>query len=214
MAIISKNDGKVTVLYAGRVVEIKHFSARRNLSDTLDYTDFQTVDCTSALVYHGRKVDGTGVWGDEYINGRMYKKGDELPIEARFGWLDCSNLFVWRGSPELTPEVDEDATDDKELAEDLIAWRAHHETLDRFAAEQVRKDEEKARLYREEQERNKPVVGKKMKVFKGRKVKPGLEGTVAFISQRTGGVLLKDHDKWRDRNAPGVWVNPEHLKAV
>lgn len=64
----------------------------------------------------------------------------------------------------------------------------------------------------EERERNRPVVGKRMIVMKGRKVPVGSEGTVAYI--KDGDILLKPHDSWRDRKANGVWVRGEYLKAL
>lgn len=85
-------------------------------------------------------------------------------------------------------------------------WKLVQENLRREQAELDR-------IARLEVERNRPVVGKKMIVTKGRKVKVGTCGTVAFIHRNTGSILLKDDDKWQDRSANGVWVNPEYLKA-
>lgn len=62
-------------------------------------------------------------------------------------------------------------------------------------------------------ERNRPVKGKTMIVFKGRKVPIGTTGVVAFVKDN-GSVLLKKPEEWTNRNAPGVWVNPSNLKAV
>lgn len=72
--------------------------------------------------------------------------------------------------------------------------------------------EEELRVFRAEEERNRPVKGKKMEVFKGRKVPVGTRGTVAFV--RDGSVLLKDDAIWQDRSAPGVWVPVGNLRAV
>lgn len=60
---------------------------------------------------------------------------------------------------------------------------------------------------------NKPVTGTKMIVVRGRKVKVGTIGVVAFISNNTGGVLLKDEKVWKDRKANGVWVEPTYLEV-
>lgn len=83
-------------------------------------------------------------------------------------------------------------------------------------ADRVRKEaEEKLRMeISAEKEKNRPVIGKKMTVVRGRKVPKGTVGIVCWISNKTGGVLIKDESVWKDRNAPGVWVNPDYLKAV
>jgi len=99
------------------------------------------------------------------------------------------------------------------MAEDLVAWRELQEKTKREAAAlQAKRDaEEKAR--KEEAERNRPVVGKRMEVFKGRKVPIGTTGTVAYV-HINGGVLLKNDNEWQNRKANGVWVNREHLRLA
>lgn len=101
-----------------------------------------------------------------------------------------------------------DATEEVKLAAAAYEEKVRLEREAKEAAAQAHRQ-----ALRIEEERNRPVVGKKMTVASGRKVKPGTQGTVAFISSATGKVLLKDHDKWQDRQANGVWVDPRHLKA-
>jgi len=64
-----------------------------------------------------------------------------------------------------------------------------------------------------DEEKNRPVPGKKMKVIRGRKVPVGHIGTVAYVHSN-GGVLLKADHEWRDRKANGVWVDRTYLVAV
>ncbi len=92
---------------------------------------------------------------------------------------------------------------------ECIAIKAEH---DRKKEEQRLAHEEQLRLAREEFERNRPVIGKQMRVARGRKVPVGTLGTVAYVHD-SGNVLLKDDASWRDRRASGVWVSPKNLVA-
>lgn len=98
MPITMKHEGgKVEVLHAGRVLEMRTFQANRNMSDTLDYSDYQTVEVTEALVWLGP------VGRPE---GRGY--GAERPLEffEQFAWIDVSNHFAWRSGVFATAAVD------------------------------------------------------------------------------------------------------------
>jgi hypothetical protein len=163
-------------------------------------------------VYMGRRVPEFrehAMW----IGAQCYQPGEEIPLALRFSTVDCSNLFAWRGADHCTVSVDADPNEDAELAEDLKAWE---EERARTAAEaQARADayaakQEAARL---EAQKNAPAKGKKMVVFKGRKVPLGTVGVVAYVSG-SGSVLLKDEANWQDRKADGVWVNAGNLRAV
>lgn len=237
MAIIEtstyNNVLELATLYAGRTVEVRTYEATRNHSDTLDYSDFRTTNVTEALVYIGRRApeytwdrlkaadDSVGhrctshdECRDNYEMGHLCweeKHGwKDLLIQDRFVWVDCTNLFVWRGSPHCAPEVD--AVMEGELAEDYAAWQAYWVEQAAIAHER-QKANEKARLEAQAKaERDRPVKGKKMVVVKGRKVPKGTVGTVAYIHPN-GGVLLKDDARWEDRNAPGTWVDARNLEA-
>lgn len=203
--------GKVTTTYEGRVIEVRTYKATRNLSDTLDYSDYQTVECTDALVYFGRRVPADHK-GYVWLGSKMYNPGVEIPVGERFGTVDCSNHFAWRGSDHRVAEVDADFAANPEMLEDYIAWKAHHEELAREAVVKRAAYEAQEKARKEEEERNRPVVGKKMRVAKGRKVPVGTVGTVAFVS-RSGSVLLKADHEWQDRKAQGIWINGRNLKA-
>lgn len=203
------SDKKVTVKHEGCVIELRTFNARRNMSDTLDYTDFRDVECTEALVYVGRVISAF-----DYAEGKHVER-PALPLE-RFAWVDCSNHFTWRGSDIVTVEVDAfpfGIVKNPEMLEDYGQWMtARDEQEQRRAEAQAAADiAEQARKAQEEKDR--PVKGKRMVVFKGRKVPVGYTGTVAFITA-SGNVLLKKDSEWQDRKADGVWVMKHNLKAV
>lgn len=193
------NPEKDRIEHVGRVLEIKVFDQTRNLSDTLDYSDWQTVECTYALVYRGRRGKN---WPE--------REDRDLAVHERFVWDDCSNLFAWRGEPISTPELDVGPFD-REMIEDYAAYLAYQEDLkarneaDRIAAEEAKREADARR------ERDRPVKGKRMRVKSGRKVPVNTVGVVAFVSDN--GVLLKDPARWQDRRSDGVWVNPEHLES-
>lgn len=92
-------------------------------------------------------------------------------------------------------------------SESLAAFHAHQAEL---VAAQRRRDEAALEKHRET-ERNRPAVGKRMTVCKGRKVPIGTEGTVAYL--RDDSVLLKPDAAWQDRATQGVWVKAHNLKA-
>jgi len=208
---------EVTTLYMGRVVEIRTYVDRRNHSDTLDYSDYRDTNITEALVYVGRRGPKSTYDRLDSVAGRrsswsLETDDVDLEVQARFAWVDCTNLFVWRGSDHREATVDAEAFDNAELVEDFAAWKA-------YVAEQVRLDAERRiasakaeKERREEEERNRPVKGKRMEVFKGRKVPVGTVGIAAFI-HANGGVLLKNEDEWQDRKAQGIWVNTGNLRA-
>jgi hypothetical protein len=194
-----------TTTFIGRVLEVRKVDRRRDHSDTLDYTDFRMTTCTEALVYVGR----------EKPKYDWCKPSETNPIvavapENRFTWVDCTNLFTWRGEGHRTATVDVDWT--PEMAEDFAAYVEYNEVI---AAEQEAKrlaSEAAAKKAADEAEKNRPVLGKQMVVVSGRKVPKGTKGTVAFIHSN-GGVLLKDNAVWQDRKAQGVWVDARNLAA-
>jgi hypothetical protein len=190
-----KASGAVDVSFCGRVVDVIKYKAVRNLSDTLDYSDYRDVECTDAVVYFGRRSPA----------------GDEIPPKDRFGTVDCSNLFTWRGADFIVPEVDANLEADSEMAEDYRAWTAIRDEERRQREQRAAELAAAEQARRAEAERNRPTIGKRMRVCRGRKVPIGTVGTVAYIMN--GRVLLKDDDKWQDRRAQGVWVDARYLCA-
>lgn len=106
-------------------------------------------------------------------------------------------------------EIDFDPTSEIGLVHRALVARLDAEREVRNIRQQLEREAEHAR-----KERNKPVIGKTMKVIRGRKVPKGYIGVVAWISAKTGGVLLKDPQCWQDRTVQGVWVSPEYLEGV
>ena len=132
-----------TIHFLGRVVRTEVVTETRNWSDTMDYTDYRSTKCTYALVYLGRHGIapynhlGRPTTGTSPIPGTPTR---DLAVAERFAWVDCTNLFSWRGCPTLEPQVD---TFDQqllwggpEMLEDLAAWDAAMETLKALAAEE------------------------------------------------------------------------------
>ena len=144
--------------FAGRVVRIMQRSEYRNLSDTLDYSDFQTITATYALVWLGTHgLAGRrerGYVGDlprvDHDSQFRISCGDaarDLAAHEQFGWIDCTNAFVWRGCDELVPRVDEVL--DAGAVAALPVWEAEQKRLDderlaQIAADKVRREAEAA----------------------------------------------------------------------
>ena len=134
---------KQSTHFVGRVVRIQEVTETRNHSDTMDYSDFRSTKCTYALVYLGRH----GVAPSNHT-GRMTTGTEpyscnpprELTVGERFAWVDCTGLFVWRGSPALKPEVDSFDMQllwgGPEMLSDLEAWDAHQDVLRNKATEE------------------------------------------------------------------------------
>lgn len=197
----------VEVTFAGRVLEVVDFNATRNMSDTLDYTDFRTVPCRNALVYRGR-FGRPDAWS---MNER------DLEVHERFTWVDCSNHFTWRGADLVTAEVDADMSADTEMAEDYAAWKAHTELQARIAEvkAKVRKIEEAKRAA--ELERNRPVRGKSMivSVRSGKnKAHNGKVGVVFWVREDRVGLDVTGEKDAKGYAKDPVWVNASQLRAV
>lgn len=207
-----KDNAEIERTNENRVLKIRKYRATRNCSDTLDYSDYREVENTEALVYYGRVVpeapDGY-VWSSS--GPHMLRSGTEVPLNDRFGWVDCTNLFADRNGSYRVPKVDELAMLDGELLEDFENWEAHTAGSAKGRAFKVAELAAERAGQKAQVERNRPVKGKPMVVFKGRKVPIGTTGVVAFISEDR--VLLKQPHEWQDRKANGIWVAAANLKA-
>ena len=67
----------------GIVVSVRTFEAHRNTSDTLDYSDYRTVECVEALVYIGEHNE---LHPDEWQRQRKLSAANEP--HDRFQTLD------------------------------------------------------------------------------------------------------------------------------
>jgi len=207
--------GKVTsveVEYTGRVLKVETYTDRRNHSDTLDYSDWRTTQCTRALVW-------LGTFGRPSVYTTEER---ELAPHEQFRWIDCTNIFVWRGSPEMVPVADVGPDSEPLMLVNFIAYesflKAEAERLAREAAvraEEERKEREKkeaARAKREAKDNALKAAAEALLASapkKGTQVKVGdFVGTVFW----TG--ATKYHGKWSARlgvkqgtrrDAPVVW---------
>lgn len=128
--------------FAGRVIEVERFRDRRNMSDTLDYSDWRTVDCVRALVWLGPVGKP---------NNQYWTTPRPLEFHEQFIWVDCSNHFSDQMGYTLHPEVDADPLKggDPLMWANLLAWRSHQEGLKREAEAQRRAEHERRVLHEE-----------------------------------------------------------------
>lgn len=214
-------DQVTTVNFEGRVVSVDNVTERRNWSDTLDYSDWRMTDCTIATVYLGRygakdaydRYDAATMPRERYealVADKRRSPLVELPAHERFLKVDVTNMWSWRTGKVDAATVDADEATYPELNHDYAEYMAHiaNERKAAEARERAREAALQAARIREEEDR--PVVGKKMIVARGRKVKVGTVGTVAFV--RDGSVLLKPDATWTDRKVGGVWVQAHNLE--
>lgn len=204
------NSGKtLAVKHEGCVIETRKFQANRNMSDTLDYSDWRTVECHEALVYLGRTRNEFS-----YDLGKHVER--PAAVHELFGWIDVSNHFAWRGADLMHAEVDAfpfGVVKNPNMLADYEAWKAdcaeqEKKQIAKFAAHEAAEQARKA-----QEGKDRPERGKRMKVVSGRKVPIGHTGTVAYVI-KNGNVLLKDDSDWQDRKADGVWVMRRHLRAI
>lgn len=202
MAINSYDARKrlVKVEYAGLVVDIRSWNDLRNVSPTLDYSDWRSVQCTAAVVFtYKGSISEAGALLEENIS-------------YCFKHVDISEYRYWNFDHYTRAEIDAPP-------ELLALWeraKAERQRLFELAeAQRAAQREATAAAHRERverEERNRPVVGKRVRVVRGRKVPVGTIGTIAYIHS-SGRVLLKDDSVWQDRSAPGTWVDPNYLEA-
>jgi hypothetical protein len=141
------------LLLRGRVLKVEKTTETRNWSDTMDYSDYRSTQCTWALVYlgtHGvapHERDGRVI---TWLQHGSWETPRDLTIGERFAWVDCTNLFSDRCGYTITPEVDTVgdlliAGGAEDIYEQLAAWEAHHRAaVEARAAEHAKKEAEYA----------------------------------------------------------------------
>jgi len=218
MAITKTDSTSITTetFFRGRVLKVEKTIESRNWSDTLDYTDFRSTECTWALVYigtHGVAPHTRVGRTITYHAPASWETPRDLEAGERFAWVDCTNLFADRNGYRLAAEVD--AMGDLLIAggveniyDQLAAWEAHHKAVrDAHLAEQERiaarrAEEEKIRREREESR----LARKQAKDAIGKAVAEALlpriptKGTVVTVDGFTGKVFWIGVNKYR-----GVW---------
>ena len=104
------NDGSSKQFFIGRVLEVDQVTETRNCSDTLDYSDWRTVNAIYALVWLGTEgvKPHSGVSGrcSTYVEPTSWSKVETLDIIDQFAWVDCTNIFADRNGSSLFPVVD------------------------------------------------------------------------------------------------------------
>ena len=226
----------VETVFEGRVLELANTREQRNWSDTYDYTDYRTTECTYALVWLGThnlpprapNVTSKGVSRPScYYKVASFEEKDvrDLEFHEQFAWVDCTNLFSWRGDPSLKPEVDTAmAEGDPLMWANYIAWKGYMKGLEdkslRMAVE-----EEKAKVEKAEKEAKAKAVKEAKKEKQKQEVEAAMlltpeKNTEVTINGFTGRVFWKGvkeyRGKWRGtvgvKNNYGevVWVDVSH----
>jgi len=143
-------------LLRGRVIKVEKTTENRNWSDTMDYSDYRSTQCTWALVYLGTHGVAPRSWNGRviaHITDPSWETPRDLTVGERFAWLDCTNLFSDRCGYTITPEVDNvgdlllagGITPEGDIYDQLAAWEAHHRAaVEARAAEHAKKEAEYA----------------------------------------------------------------------
>ena len=138
------------VYFQHRVLRIEKTTETRNWSDTLDYSDHRSTECTWALVWLGTR--GVPARDAHYAGGRTVAYFDvtkweadairDLEVHEQFAWVDCTNLFSDRNGYSLVPSVDpfdmQLLHGGPEMIEGLAAWEAYHNARLAKLAEEAR----------------------------------------------------------------------------
>jgi hypothetical protein len=157
MPINSRNlDGKCISRFAGRVVRIEETTENRDHSDTLDYTDFRTTQCTYALVWlgtHNFPPTTTGRRGVRFMADwavmrdstyeNAYSKPRDLEFHEQFAWVDCTNIRTDRTGLYLEAVLDgvPGTFGEPLMWANLIAWDAHQAARrEKAAADRAEED--------------------------------------------------------------------------
>jgi len=138
------------VFFQHRVLRIEKTTETRNWSDTLDYSDHRSTECTYALVWLGtynvppREAHYAGGRVIAYIDALKWDadKVRDLEVHEQFAWVDCTNLFSDRNGYALFPEVDpfdmQLLHGGLEMLEGVAVWEAYHKARREKIAEEAR----------------------------------------------------------------------------
>ena len=136
-------------LFRGRVLKIERTTETRNWSDTMDYSDHRSTECTWALVYIGTYGVPPRGWNGRvitHIKDASWETPRDLTVGERFAWVDCTNLFGDRHGYLLKAEVDTVgdlliAGGTENIYDQLAAWEVHHKAaLEARVAEHAAKE--------------------------------------------------------------------------
>ena len=176
------------LLFRGRVLKVERTTETRNWSDTLDYSDHRSTECTWALVYLGTHGVPPRGWNGRviaHIEDPFWETPRDLTVDERFAWMDCTNLFGDRHGYLLKAEVDMVgdlliAGGTENIYDQLAAWEAHHKAaLEARVAENAAK--EVIRLAAEKAEAEKKAARAAKAAEKDAVLKAAAEGHLARI---------------------------------
>jgi hypothetical protein len=227
------------VYFQHSVLRIEKATEIRNWSDTLDYSDHRSTECTYALVWLGKR--GVPPRVPFHANGRLVAYIDapkwdadkirDLELHEQFAWVDCTNLFSDRNGYSLTAEVDpfdmQLLHGGPQMIEGVAAWEAYHKArLERVAeekrvAEEARQaivDAEKAKQAARQAKRDAKVAVLKAEAEKLLARIPA-KGTVVTVDGFTGKVFWMGvksyYGKWnaragvKDARGNVQWIDAE-----
>ena len=133
-------------VFVGRVLRVEKVSETRNWSDTMDYSDYRTTECTYALVWlgtHGIPPEYINTarprahWGSlpgphEQLHDLLADRVRDLEYFEQFAWVDCTNLHGDRMAHRLVNPVVDATIDSGEplMLTNLIAWDGYQKASD------------------------------------------------------------------------------------
>lgn len=214
MAIIKRSSLNDHRTHEGRVIEIRRFRDHRNMSDTMDYSDWQTVDCCEALVWLGE---------ENHPGGYEWHASRPLEFHEQFMWVDCSNHFADRCGYVSIPEVDVHPGNGEPIMwANLIAWRSHQVGLQKelVAKKEALHAERRARFNAElakRHEREKKSEEEKAAAEQLLRIYAPAKGTSVTVDGVTGTVFWSGvkcyRNKWRstvgvkDKYGTASWID-------
>jgi hypothetical protein len=161
---------------------------------------------------------GLGRWKERLFLEDEEFVADEIPDEGKSGCEELGDHHpVGFGDAENRLSKGRDYIDHTTVDADAGMLLRHKAKL--RAEAKRREDEDIARRQklanvRREAEHNRPVSGKRMIVFKGRKVPLGTTGLVFWVRDGRVGLRTSDRKDNSGKWADIVWVNESNLKNV
>ena len=207
------------VYFQHRVLRIEKTTETRNWSDTLDYSDHRSTECTYALVWLGKR--GVPPRVPFHANGRSVAYIDapkwdadkirDLEVHEQFAWVDCTNLFVDRNGYSLVPSVDpfdmQLLHGGPEMLDGLAVWEAYHaariaraeaERMAKLAEAAAQVAAEKAKKDARQAKRDAKIQAEKA-VAEGQLARIPTKGTTVTVDGFTGKVFWIGVSKYRGK---------------
>ena len=207
------------VYFQHRVLRIEKTTETRNWSDTLDYSDHRTTECTWALVWLGtRNVPPSphhyaGERILAYIDALKWDadKVRDLEVHEQFAWVDCTNLFSDRNGYSLSATVDpfdmQLLHGGPEMLDGCATWEAFHTArMARIEAERAAKLAEQAAIAAAEKAKKDARQAKRdaklqaeKAVAEGQLARIPAKGTTVTVDGFTGKVFWIGVSKYRGK---------------